>query len=251
MTPTRIVFEGPMRTAEVFLLNRSDRVRSYAMEFVQCRMDEKGELKELDKAAKPEADERFGDSYLRFTPRRVILEPHQSQVVRLQLRKPLDLAEGEYRSHLKFRLIPTAEDAAKPDSVKKGVRIKLIPLYGVTIPVIVRHGKLQATSSITGLHLDAKGGQGKANLAITIERKGSCSTIGNLEALWKTAGKRDVSVGMIKGLAVYTPNARRTIVMPLAVPKGSDLRGGQLIVRYIEHGEESERLLAEGRLAVP
>jgi P pilus assembly chaperone PapD len=245
VTPTRIVFEGNMQTTELALVNRSDKAHTYAISFVQCRMSENGEIKEIDKGTSPDPDDRFADTLIRFTPRRVILEPRQVQVVRMMLRKPADLADGEYRSHLSFRLIPSAEDAVKPDSVSRGIQIKLVPIYGVTIPVIVRQGSLTATTRLSGLRLDSR------NLHVTIEREGTRSTYGDIEALWKAPGSKALSVALIKGVAVYTPNAKRTMVIALSSPKGVEIRGGELTVRYTAQANGAERLLAESKIALP
>jgi P pilus assembly chaperone PapD len=251
VTPTRVLFEGNMPTTELALVNRSDKAHTYAISFVQCRMSENGEIKEIEKGTPADPNDRFADTFVRFTPRRVILEPRQVQMVRMMLRKPSDLADGEYRSHLSFRLIPTAESAVKPDSVTRGIQIKLVPIYGVTIPVIVRHGSLSATARLSGLHIDSKGNQGKPALALTIEREGTRSTYGDIEALWKAPGSKELSVALIKGIAVYTPNAKRTMIVALTTPKGVEIRGGELTVRYTGQENGAERLLAESRIAIP
>ncbi|NTW63473.1 MAG: hypothetical protein HGA46_05145 [Chlorobiaceae bacterium] len=251
ITPTRIVFEGNMNTTELALINRSDKAHTYAISFVQARMSENGEIREIDKNTLPGPNDRFADTFVRFSPRRVMLEPRQVQVVRMMLRKPADLTEGEYRSHLSFRLIPSAADAVKPDSLGRGIQIKLIPIYGVTIPVIVRQGSLKATAKLSNLGIDPKGLQGKQSLALTIEREGNRSTYGDLEAFWKAPGSKEVSVALIKGVAVYTPNAKRTMLLPLRHPRGSELHGGQLHVRYSEQVNGEERVLAENQIAIP
>jgi P pilus assembly chaperone PapD len=245
VTPTRLVFEGEVRTAELALVNRSNIAHTYALSFVQCRMSETGEIKEIDKSIPAEPQEHFADSLVRFTPRRVILEPRQVQMVRMMLRKPADLADGEYRSHLNFRLIPSTEDAVKPDSVSRGIQIKLIPIYGVTIPVIVRHGSLVATTRLSDLHFDAKG------LHFAIEREGSRSTYGDLVVQWKGTTGKAVTVGAMNGVAVYSPNPKRTVTLALSPPKGVELRGGELIVRYIGKENDTEQLIAENKIAVP
>ncbi len=244
VTPTRVVFEGSMQTTELALVNRSEKPHTYALSFVQCRMSDAGEIKEIDATDPPDPQDRFADSLVRFSPRRVILEPRQVQVVRMMLRKPSTLAEGEYRSHLSFRLIPSTEEAVKPDSVSRGIQIKLIPIYGVTIPVIVRQGSLKATTRLSDLRFDAKG------LHFTIEREGSRSAYGDFVVQWKGKGKA-VSVGALNGVAVYTPNKKRSVFISLSPPKGIELRGGELSVRYINTENSSEQLIAEGKIAVP
>ncbi len=244
VTPTRVVFEGNMQTTELTLVNRSEQPHTYAISFVQCRMSEIGEIKEIDATTPPDPQEHFADSLIRFTPRRVILEPRQGQVVRMMLRKPAGLADGEYRSHLSFRLIPSAENAVRTDSVSSGIQIKLVPIYGVTIPVIVRHGSLKATARLSDLRIDSKG------LHFTIEREGNRSTYGDLVVQWKGKGKA-VTVGAINGIAVYTPNLKRTVSLTLSPPKGVELRGGELSIRYSTKENDKEQLIAENQIVIP
>lgn len=251
VTPTRVVFEGDRRTTELALVNRSNKTHAYAISFVQCRMTETGDIKEIGKDAIANPDEHFADSLVRFSPRRVTLEPRQAQMVRMQLRKPADLAEGEYRSHLSFRLIPSAEEAVKPDSASRGIQIRLVPIYGVSIPVIVRQGSLAATARMSALHLDSKGIQGKPALSMTIEREGARSTYGDVDVFWKASGSKLLTVALVKGVAVYTPNTKRTMLLTLSPPVGTDLRGGQLIVRYINRENGTEQVIAENQLTVP
>ena len=50
-----------------------------------------------------------------YTPRRVVLEPHSSQVVRLRVLRPPDLAAGEYRTHLTVTAVPSEDTGVTAD----------------------------------------------------------------------------------------------------------------------------------------
>src|SRR3546814_7294839 len=65
------------------------------------------------------------------------------------LRVPEWTPPGEYRAHMLFRAVPDAAPAAEPKPIGgSGVSIALTPIYGITIPVIVRVGDLAATAEI-------------------------------------------------------------------------------------------------------
>ena len=83
-----------------------------------------------------------------YAPRRVTLAPHEPQSIRIAARPPQGVADGEYRIHLLFRAIPPANPVVQQAAAEqqKGLRFQLTPVYGVTIPVIVRLGNLQATA---------------------------------------------------------------------------------------------------------
>jgi hypothetical protein len=122
---------------------------------------------------------------VRYSPRQVTLEPNVSQTIRLQVRKPENLTEGEYRSHLLFRAVPP--EGAIPGNVveaddKKptGYSIRLTPIYGVSIPVIVRHGQASLRVGLSDLSVEPSE---KANeppiLKLNIRREGNQSVYGN------------------------------------------------------------------------
>src|SRR3546814_12247408 len=96
------------------------------------------------------AAERTAVGVVVFSQRRVTLPPSQPQVVRVGVRVPEGLPPGEYRAHMLFRAVPDVVPAvaaeAKPAGA--GVSIALTPIYGITIPVIVRVGDLGAAAAI-------------------------------------------------------------------------------------------------------
>lgn len=252
ITPTRIIFDGQMRTAELALVNRSQKARTYAIFFVQCRMTDTGAIEEITEPVTDGSEGLFADQLVRFTPRRVVLEPRQVQMVRMMLRKPADLKDGEYRSHMDFRLIPTAEDAVVSSAPgSKGISIKLVPIYGVMIPVIVRQGSLTAATTLTNLRLDAHEGRGGPVLNMHLERAGNRSTYGDIVAVWDAPGQGSLEVGRIGGIAVYVPNSHREVSIRLSLPAGRVLRGGVLRVRYIDRESDSREILAESSLDIP
>ncbi len=94
--PSRVVFEGNKRYEVLGLTNVRADTATYALSFVQYRMNENGEFEQV---TEPDSGQLFADPYLRFFPRQVVLGPEETQSVRVQVRKPANLAAGEYRSH--------------------------------------------------------------------------------------------------------------------------------------------------------
>ena len=160
VAPTRVVFEGRQRTAEITLVNTAATAATYRITLVHLRMDEMGGTQEIE-AGDTGPGELFADDLIRYSPRQVTLEPRMAQTVRLQLRLPADLAAGEYRSHLLFRAVPAVEPAATaPREPATGLSIQLTPVYGVAIPLIVRHGETSAKAALSGLELVPPAGNG-------------------------------------------------------------------------------------------
>ena len=152
VAPTRVVINGG-GGAEVVLSNIGDKPATYRISLELRRMDETGDFNEVVEAdANP--SERAGLDMIRYAPRRVTLLPGQPQAVRISVRPPEGLPDGEYRVHMNFRAVPSAdpvEAAAADPAQAAGVSIKLVPVYGITIPVFVRKGRLEGQATLGGL----------------------------------------------------------------------------------------------------
>jgi hypothetical protein len=175
-----------------------------------------------------------------YAPRRITLPPRQPQAIRIAARPPQGLADGEYRVHLLFRAIPTPTPVVPADSeAAKGLRFQLTPVYGVTIPVIVRLGTLQATAGIANVHLDTK--DGKPVVALDLSRSGQRSTFGEVRVI-KAGIKRPVAIQ--KAVAVYKEIGLRHV----AVPVDEAFKGaisGPVTVQYVETFEDGSHVIAE------
>lgn len=249
VTPTRVVFDDRTRSAELTLVNTGSAPTTYRVVLVHMRMSETGAITEIADALPGEA---FADSLVRFSPRQVDLEPGVAQTVRMQLRKPAGLAPGEYRSHLVFRALPSveSEDSTGTFRATRGVSIALRPVFGAAIPVIVRQGETSARVEIGGLELRRRAGaDGGPVLALEMRRTGNRSVYGDLRVTYTPPGGRPRIVGGMRGLAVYTPNPVRQVLVPLRADAADPWLNGTLRVTYDEALDERE-LLAEAELAL-
>ena len=154
VAPTRIVLEGG-RGTEVILNNVGAETATYRISLELVRMTADGGL--ADVVPGTESDkEKATLGLISYAPRRVTLAPNQPQVVRVGVRMPEGLPDGEYRAHMLFRGLPDAVPATTVQP-RSGVSIALIPIYGVRIPVIVRKGALNATAAISDVRLGVDG----------------------------------------------------------------------------------------------
>lgn len=251
LNPTRVVLAKNQRATQVELINNSSTPATYRISLVNRRMSDTGEFLNV---TEPGPGEHFADGMLTWSPRQITLQPGTAQVVRLMVRKPDGLAEGEYRSHLHFEKLPDAADLASSaeagaqGEAKIGVVLKT--LIGASIPVIVRHG---ASESMTALRqLELKREPGKAPLlSFLIEREGNASVYGDLFATFTPQGGSEKLLAKASGVAVYTPNPLRRASLQLQLPEGMALARGQLRLAYRERPESGARLLAEASLALP
>jgi hypothetical protein len=250
--PTRIVMTGNQRSAQVEIINRGDKPETYRINIVNNRMSDTGEIVQA-KTAEP--GEQFADTMLVHTPRQVTLQPGQSQTVRVSVRRPSGLADGEYRSHLQFDRVADATAASDLESLAKPeagqVAIVLQALVGVSIPVIVRQGQTSATVTLGELAVIPAKGEALPSLGFVFHRQGNQSAYGDVLVTFAPAGGKGVKVGEVSGIAVYVPNAMRKAQIPLTLPQGMALHGGTLTLRYNQRADAGGKLMAEAQIAVP
>ena len=237
VAPTRIIIEGRSRSAEVSLINTGMKKATYRISFVEMAMDETGGMKEVESAT----EGSFSSKLLRYSPRTVTLEPNVAQTVRMQLRKPEGLATGEYRSHMLFRAVPDPEETPSQSSDEAaGFSIQLIPIFGITIPVIVRNGDTEASTGIEELRYFPATGEAPSRVTLKLTRAGNRSVYGNIKVTYVPASGQSQVVGLVNGIAVYTPLAYRTAEVQLQPPDGVVLRGGKLRVTYSNAEQNGE-----------
>lgn len=236
VAPTRVVLEGG-RGTEVILNNVGSQPATYRISLELRRMNAEGRLDEV--VPQSETDkEKAVLAMVSYAPRRVTLPPNQPQVIRVGTRISPDLPDGEYRAHMLFRAVPDAMPVTA--SPREGLSIALTPIYGVTIPVIVRKGALQATAAISAVHLARQGGQ--TALAFTLARSGSRSVYGRLRVTRAGVAK---PIYEARGLAVYAEVSQRTVSLPLT-PEVAALMPGNVTVQYLEDNDTGG-LIAEAQ----
>jgi P pilus assembly chaperone PapD len=236
VAPTRLVLNGG-RGAELILSNIGDEPATYRVSVEFRRMTPDGMLEEV---AEPSELEKAARDMIVYAPRRVTLAPREPQSIRVSARPPKGLPDGEYRVHLLFRAIPPATPVAQQSSPdQKGLSFKLTPVYGVTIPVIVRLGNLEAQAGISNVRVERQ--DGKPAVALDLSRSGRRSTFGEVRVL--KAGVKD-PIAISRAVAVYTEIDKRAVVVLVA----DDFKGavsGPVTVQYVETYEDGTKTLAE------
>jgi hypothetical protein len=252
INPTRIVFEKNRRSAQIDLINDSAASATYRLIVVNRRMTETGEFNAVET---PGPDEKFADAMLVYSPRQITLAPGAQQLVRVALRKPEDLAPGEYRSHLFFEKVAETTAENNIDNLGQArsgeVGVSLTALIGVSIPVIARHGDTSATVTIDHLALEQVAAGQAPQLALQLNRSGNRSVYGDLTVSFTPQGGAAQVIGKAGGLAVYTPNPLRRAKLALQVPAGMALARGTLSVTYQERAEDGGKLIAQSAIDMP
>lgn len=231
VSPIRIVFEGKKMNQEIVLVNTGRDTATYNVSFIQNRATDNGSYERIET---PDPGQHFASDYVRFFPRKFTLAPGEPQILRMQFRRTPDLKDGEYRSHLYFRGEPPVKElGAETDAATEasGISINLIPIYGVSIPVIVRYGEVNVKITSTEPELEMKN-DSTALLRFTLLREGNCSVYGNLNILYDGPGNNSEILKVISGVSVFTPNALRNFELEFPRPPGVNFSEGKITVRY-------------------
>ncbi len=239
ISPLRVVFEGSKKSQEISLANVGKDSATYAISVVDIRMKEDGGFEEI---TVPDSGQNFAGPYMRFFPRKVTLAPNEAQVVKIQLVKTSQMEPGEYRSHLYFRAVPDEKPLGEVTKSKDtgGISISLKPIFGITIPVIIRVGDNDADVHLSDLSFVMA--TDTPRLSLTFNRTGHMSVYGDIKIDHVTPSGKSTQVKLVKGVGVYTPNQARHMRLDLDTDKGANYNKGKLHVTYtIQTGNKTEK----------
>jgi P pilus assembly chaperone PapD len=237
VAPTRVVLDGA-RGTEVILNNIGAAPATYRITLELRRMRADGSLEEVEQSA-ANAVEATTLGMISYAPRRVTLPPNQPQSIRIGIRAPQSLPDGEYRAHMLFRAIPDSKPATTSAGPKEGVSIALIPIYGVTIPIIVRQGNLSAKAAITDARIE-KGAE-RDMFSFGLTRSGTRSTYGRIRVIKPGVDKPLIDA---RGIAVYAELADRRVIFPIDTELSAKLKGPATI-QYLEDIDAGGGVIAE------
>lgn len=208
----RVVFEGSKRSEILTIINNSSAPETYRIEWLRFKMENGASaLQPVEKGE--ETDIAWADDMIRFAPRRVTVPPGGSQQIRLLLRRPKNLQEGEYRAHMRILTEVEPEpftNEGNPD--QPSIKITVQP--GISLPVFVRHGKLEAQVSISDAKLNKI--ESGYNVAFRLRRTGDRSVYGDFDFVCNDGGEEKI-LRTLRGIAVYTETDYRDLNYDLEI----------------------------------
>jgi len=255
VTMKRIVFEGPKRAEVLTIINNSNKVETYRIGWIHYVMNNEGQLvpvpkEELPPSVKPASD------MIRYAPRRITVGAKSSQQIRIMMRLPAGVEDGEYRSHLWIRTEPdveelkrSAEEFRRKSGSNQSVSIEMLP--GITMPVIIRKGAVDANLEIQ--NLQASQSPGFVDVSYTLARGGLRSVYGDIDYVCNAGMQNEFILKKERGLGIYSEVSSRVFNFKAERPLGKP-SCGNLTVYFVEN-EDSTRskkiLQAQATVAVP
>lgn len=233
VSPLRVYLDDDKRSATVILRNPSQGPRTYRLEWLEQSMSEDGvysEYKEGETLKHSPAS-----PYLRLSPRQITVQPNSNQSVRVEYRPGKDMAAGEYRSHLIFRVV---EELSEPYSTQKiaggeddkGMTLMVSMQLSVAIPVVVRHQVAEAPQvKIASVDVVPATGPGQPlQLAVLIQRSGLAGSIGQVIVdMQRSADSAVERIGNAGNIGLFADIGQRRVVLNLRdnnIPAGAWVR---------------------------
>ncbi|MBS0010273.1 MAG: fimbria/pilus periplasmic chaperone [Bacteroidales bacterium] len=246
ITPRRVVFDGSSRSVDLNLANTGRDSATYAISIIQIRMTEAGQFETI---TEPDPGQRFAERFIRYFPRSVSLAPGEAQVVKVQVTRRSELEEGEYRSHFYFRAVPDEKPLGteEPEEREDAISVQLTPVFGISIPLIIRVGDADVSVSLSDIEFRMMNGT-QPQLEMTFKRRGNMSVYGNLAVDHVSASGTVTRVAIANGIAVYTPNTKRKFILNLSTNEDLDYREGKLKIYYSAPSDIRSEVYAESEL---
>ena len=156
ITPMQVNIESGDRVSDLVISNQSTRPQMITLEWERRAMKYGGKMVKLKEGVVVEGY-RPADPYLRFSPRRVILIPKESQKIRIIARRTPDMTEGEYHSHLLIKQDDLPKIQEKEEYIGEGVKGQIKVKVYSSIPVFLRHNKTSVDMSIEKAVIERSG----------------------------------------------------------------------------------------------
>ncbi len=226
--PVRVYFADGERMKSLTVLNRGEEQAVFRVVMQHKKQLPDGGYENLSAPLVAGFDP---SQWLVYSPRQVNLEGQSKQSVRVSLRRPADLPDGEYRVHM--ALDRTARERIEARTGEAGkITPQMFINVGFAIPVIIRKGKNDTVAEIKGYSIlppDAQGGDTRGRLMVDLSRRGKFGAVGELTAFWTPpGGGEEVLAGQQKGVIIYPELDARTIRIYLNTP----IQGGKLRIVY-------------------
>ena len=247
ISPLHVILEGRDRMQQVVLINKGDSISTYRIEWQQLNQVQ-------GKGGYIEVDGNEGGPYLKdfavFSPRQITLAPGEKQTVRVGIRRPADLPDGEYRSHINFRIIekiPPARAEAPIGENEQRINARIMASY--SIPAIYRKGDYDVDITFGQPSFSVNPNSGRMNIALPINRSGIHGVIGFIEVFHKPNGGEETRIASLANANMFTDITQRTFNIKTNVT-GLSAGTMRIVFNKAEGKTETHYVMAEQRFPI-
>lgn len=247
LMPVRVTFKDGDRMKTLSVFNTAKTQGLYRIELINKKQVKEGGFVDLKPEEKPQYDMA---EMLVYSPRQISLDAQGKQAIRLSLRRPAELPDGEYRTYARLTRVAkdkTDRDAGiKPGTAKAQVGINV----GFAVPIVLRKGKYDTTAKLGNpqmMPVNPKSKDKRQRLKVTISRTGKFSAMGRLEVMWQPpGGGEEVKVGELNGVNIYPELTLREAEIPM---QSAGVAGGKLKITY--YGDDADKGVVFDQILMP
>jgi P pilus assembly chaperone PapD len=207
--PTLIMFDGNKRSATITLTNRGDAIGTFETSWTEHEMTPEGGL------VKVEGEVPWSvQPYVRYSPRRVTLEPSESQVIKVALRRDQEAPKGEFYSHFKVVTLNSQDlqdEANEETEPQSDSAVTIRARSAVAIPIIWRNSPDEQGANIESVVFDRETNQ----LKIDVRRLGNLSVRGFIHVLGETPDGTSGPLADAVQLVIYPSVEKRSMAITL------------------------------------
>lgn len=237
LEPMRVELKNGQRYATVTVLNQSmTEPVKYSISTTPMRMTKQGELVSPER---PTKRERLTVSMVRFSPRSTVIPPGGSQAVRIVVRRPPNLPEGEYMTYMQVspsEINPVVK--AKPDSSSAGSSLEVKMLVGMSIPIIFHEGSPKVSTTVQSARVK-RTATGKPAVDVTINRSGKKSSFVGVSVYSVANGKKEL-IAHKPRLVTYFPLKARDYLLPANAPIH---KGMKLLIELSDYNDPNKKIV--------
>ena len=235
--PIWIIFKDRDRTANITLVNTGGKEAVYKIGWRYQKQTESGAYEILENSEGTAFDI---SKMVLYSPRQVTLLAGGKQRIRLSLRRPPDLADGEYRAHLALTRMassPDAEELARKNLKSDKIQLSLGTNVGYSLPVIIRQGSYDVAAKVEKFEMVPAEGKSPRRVKVTLSRTGKHGVFGKLTLYWTPPGGAEQEVGILNNVNIFPELTSRYANVPIKDP-GISLSGGSLRIIYEGSGPD-------------
>ena len=198
--PTRVNLTANERSQTLTIGNTSSVPASYELSWAEKVALPGGGYTSLD--GKESEAKNIASEYIRFSPRRVTLQPGERQSVKLLVRRARDLDDGELRSHLRFKAVPLQDNKNTSRADAQSMQVNVVLNFAV--PVALQIGDYDSAVTIDNAAIRFNPDTGTGQVTAELSRTGKHSAWGDLEAYWTALGQDEVLLAKTAGLNFWS-----------------------------------------------
>lgn len=197
--PTAVHFDQKKNSSFLSVKNSSDAIMTYTIEpvFFISAVDGKMSL-----SAKPSEEKMSIVRLLRFSPKRVTLNPQEEQVVRIMIKNDRRLTPGDYRAHVRF--IPEEEKHNFVETKKK-MGMVLDARVAVSIPVLLRIEPSKKELTLKNFKIYKTNNDFR--FSVTLVKSEGYFPYGEFRIQGTSKGGKKTDLAIVKGIQAFKPES--------------------------------------------